>query len=137
MLDQHEHEVCLEEQVIGLYKIASPDGLGMIVEKGSPGLPVRTRLTNSSHITLDGAFADGNTQFQQFASDALGSPQPVFADHAQNEYHRFKWQPGIARRWPGFASPHPTKQVSMPAQQCSWLDNQQGLLPGSNLAREQ
>ena len=89
--NHHKNKNRSEEHIIGLHKITGPDGFSMVVEKGGPGLPMWARLTHAAHITPDRALADANTQFQQFTSNAFGSPQPILADYTQDERYRVKW----------------------------------------------
>src|SRR5215468_1294890 len=96
MLNHQKNKDSSGKQIVALHKITDPDSLSMIVEKSSPGSPMRSRLMHPPHITLDGPLADASTQFQQFASDAFGSPQPILVDEAQDQRNSLKRQLGFA-----------------------------------------
>jgi hypothetical protein len=61
-LDKYKDEDWSEEQVIDHREVTSPDLSGVVLEKGRPGLVQLLSVLGS--VTLDGTFADLDTQFQ-------------------------------------------------------------------------
>jgi hypothetical protein len=62
-------------------KSQAPDLLRMSAQEGCPGLPMWSSRAHLSHILLDRAFTDVDTQLEQFATDPLSSPQSVILGH--------------------------------------------------------
>jgi len=75
--DDDEGKQRAEEYIRDLDEIAGPDRLGLVVQERRPGLPRRSRWPRLMHVFLDDAFADMYPQFQQLASNAFSTPQPV------------------------------------------------------------
>jgi len=68
----------MKEEIGDLEKIASPYLSSVIMEKGRPLLPSRTRDANVSHVFLDRAFAHANTQLEQLSTNT-SAPQSRFS----------------------------------------------------------
>ena len=107
MLHDEESEDRSEECVHRLYKVAGPD-LASVV--GKEGLPVLRRLfpsayAYSAHVPLNRALADLDTELQELASDALGTPE-ILGSHLLDEIDGFlgdSWlaSPGSRPATPG------------------------------------
>ena len=82
--DNEEGEQRAEEEIGDREEVAGPDLLSMGVEEGLPGLPTWPGGAYGSHVLLNGPLADAYPQLEQFASDALCSPEPVVPGHLLN-----------------------------------------------------
>jgi len=63
-------------------------GTSMSAEEGLPGLPTWPGGAHGSHVLLHGAKASAYPQLEQFAPDALCSPESVVPGHLLNQGHR-------------------------------------------------
>jgi hypothetical protein len=66
-------------------RVAGPDLLGLGVQEGLPGLSMWSAGAHSSHVLLNGALAHLDVQLEQFAPDALCSPQSIVSGHLPNQ----------------------------------------------------
>lgn len=62
-LDDEEDKEGVEEEIRDGQKVARPDLVRVVVQEGRPGLRGRT-CTPLSHVFLNGAFGDTDTQFE-------------------------------------------------------------------------
>ena len=60
----------------------------VIMEEGRPILPSWSRQANLPHVLLDRSFAHANIQFEQLASNALSSPEPIVLNHILEQCDR-------------------------------------------------
>jgi hypothetical protein len=99
----------------------------VILQKRRPCLST-TAGADRAHVFLDCAFADLDTQFEQFPTDAFGSPLPTSAGHVANEVDGLLRQ----RRVASMSRASPPKQAeagSVPAEDSVWLHDGNGPAP--------
>ncbi len=113
-------------------RVAGPDLCGGVAQKGRPLLTSWLVGTNSSHVFLDRPLADRYAQFQEFTPDAFSTPEPILSGHLLDQGDGLCRDLRRMRTRLGFALPIQTEELPMPPQQSIWLNNQQGLLPGTN-----
>jgi hypothetical protein len=96
-------------------------------------------LTHLLHILLNCALADFYLKLEQFSPNALCAPVEVLLGHAPDQCDVFLSQRLSAPLvlWLGLAPPYATKQVTVPAQECIKLDDDQGLFPRTELAGQE
>jgi hypothetical protein len=123
-----------EEQVVNDGQVAGPDVTGVILKEGGPAL-ARTSQ-HLGHVHQNRPLADSNTEHQQLAADALGTPQPVFPGHLPDEGNGPWGGTRLSVFVPRFASPIAAKEIAMPTQQGVRLVDGEGLLPGLGAAGE-
>jgi hypothetical protein len=87
-LDDEEREQGSEEQVGELQEVARPDLAAVRAQEARPRLAGRARRPDAAEVALDGALADRDAEFEQFASDALGAPEPVLPGHPLDQRDR-------------------------------------------------
>ena len=126
-----------KEQITDDGEIAGPDVASVVPQEGGPGLA--RGLAQFGDILLNGAFADLDTQLEQFASNAFCAPGMVVLGHLFDETDDLLGQWWSARGLPGssFAFPDSPEQVTMPAQDGVRLDDEQGLFPRAQPAGHQ
>jgi len=83
--DDDEDEEGTKQQVVDDGEITSPDVLGLVLQESTPGLIAGRGWPELVEVFLNGAFADLNTEFEQFTPNAFGAPQPVFLRHLFDE----------------------------------------------------
>jgi len=54
LVQQEEKEQGPEEQIIGLYEVAAPDVVGMVLDEGRPRLAATATLADGAHVLLHG-----------------------------------------------------------------------------------
>ena len=120
-----------KEHIVALQQVTCPNGAGVVVQKGRPGLRRRTRRTQSVHVMLNGASGNMNTDLAQFALNAFGSPGMVFTSHLLEQsndcaihFRATGWTFGAR-----FAAPDETEEVAVPAKQRYGLDDEEALPP--------
>jgi hypothetical protein len=91
-LQFHDYEDIdrLKKPIVGNGKIASPNIAHVILDKSGPILGKGRRFSYQANIFLDGSFAQGNAQFQEFTSDSLRAPKRVFLDQSTDYPYRFR-----------------------------------------------
>jgi hypothetical protein len=94
--------------------------------------PRGLRGAHLSHVFLDRACADAQTQLEQFAPDPFRSPQAVVPSHVLDQCHDLCGYLWFGRSCPGLVFPIESASLAMPAQKCLWLNDEQGLFPGPN-----
>src|SRR5215472_10581976 len=129
--DNEEGEQRAEEEIGDREEVAGPDLLSMGVEEGLPGLSTWPGGAHGSHVLLNGPLADAYPQLEQFASDALCSPESVVPGHLLNQGHRLCGEFRLRRCCSGLVFPVELETLAMPAQQRLWLNDEEGLLPGA------
>jgi hypothetical protein len=135
--DDEEGEDRTEEKVSHGKKVARPDLLGMSVNACPPGLSMWSCGAHSSHVHLNGSFRNVNAQLEEFASDAFCSPQAVVPCHLLNQGHCLLRDPWLERSCSGLVLPEEFEALTMPSQQCLWLDDEQRLFPGTYYSGQQ
>ena len=117
--DDEEGEERTEEKVSHGKKVARPDLLGMSVNERPPGLSMWSCGAHSSHVLLNGAFANPNAQLEEFASDAFCSPQAVVPCHLLNQGHRLLRDPWLERSCSGLVLPEELEALAVPPRASS------------------
>ena len=77
---------------------------------------------------------DADTQFEQFAANALCSPQAIVPCHLLEQGHGLLGDPWRERSCPRLVLPKELEALTMPPQKCLWLNNDEGLFPGPHHA---
>jgi hypothetical protein len=119
----------VKEPIISNGKIASPYITYMILDKSSPIVGKRRRLSQQSNIFLDGSFAQSDAQFQEFATNPLGTPKLVILDHLTKKLDHFRGYSLFFPPVPRYMTPIQAEQISMPTQERIRLDNVDSLMP--------
>ena len=79
-MDDEKEEDRAEEEVVALDEITGPDVLGVILDERGPC--VAARLASAGpHVLLDRSLAHADTELEQLAADALGSPETILGGH--------------------------------------------------------
>jgi hypothetical protein len=127
-VDDEERENGTEPYVVDLKEIAGPDRV--VSQERAPGLSAtRSCGPHAAHAPLNRSLRDSDPELQEFASDALGSPQPVVLGHRSNERDRLRRKPrlrGFARRLPAPPEPEP---LAVPTQDGLWFYEQNRVPP--------
>ncbi len=137
---QFDDEGCVErpeEEVGDQQEVAGPDLVGVVPEEGRPRLPARARGLVTAQVGLEGALGDGHPQLQEFAADALGTPERVVGRQQPDQGDRLRRERRASRPRARLAPPERAETRAMSAQQGLGLDEEQGLPPGADAAREQ
>jgi hypothetical protein len=95
--DDEEGEERTEEKVSHGKKVAGPNLLGMDVYERPPLLSSWPGGAHASHVLLNGPLADADAQLEQFAPDALCSPQSIAPRHLLDQGHGFLGDPWLER----------------------------------------
>ena len=127
-LDDEEGKQGTKEQVSNWQEVARPDLVRMVVQEGGPRLR-RGSYAPWSHVFLDGAFREVNAQFEQFPTDALGSPQTIVQRHRLDQHDGLGRNFGFPRDGLRALPPEPAKRLAMPTQQGIGLDDEERLFP--------
>ncbi len=95
--DDEEGEERTEEEVSDWEKVAGPDLLGMGVYERPPRLSSWPGGTDQPHVLLNGALADADAQFEQFAPDPLCSedgdcPLPSLSSRPRSPGRSLVWE---------------------------------------------
>ena len=80
-------------------------------------------------IIADGGIRDLNAQLGQFGLNASAAPSGIFLPHSANQGDEFAVAGGSSKAEPGFPSPEKVKAATMPSDDGSGLEEDQGLLP--------
>src|SRR5215472_5358908 len=94
-LNNEEGKERSKKQIGDLEEVTGPDLCGVSAQKGGPLLASWLMPANTSHILLDRALADAQSQFQQFPTNALSSPQPIVLGHLPDQGDRFGGDLGL------------------------------------------
>jgi len=78
-----------------------------------------------------------NAQFQEFATNPFSAPESILHRHLSNQGNGFRGYPRLTRSGLRLALPDQTKELTMPTQECVWLNDEEGLFPGSNQPGEE
>jgi hypothetical protein len=89
-LDEEKGKERPKEKVSHLQEVTSPDLRRVIAEKRAPLLTSWLVGANRPHVLLNGALAHTQAQFQQFSTNALGSPEPIVRRHLSDQGNRFR-----------------------------------------------
>ena len=94
-LNDKEGEQGPEEKVRDLQAVAGLYRLGVLPQKGGPGLAGWAGLAQWPHVALDGALADPETELEEFSPDPLGAPERILLRHLLDQGHGLaghRWQ---------------------------------------------
>ena len=103
--------------------------MGVTVQERPPCLPSALSRSSSAHILLHRSFPDPDIQFEQFPSDALGSPQRIVCCHLPDQDDRLLGYPWPSWCPPGPGCPEEPNALPMPAEEGLGLDDLERLLP--------
>src|SRR5215469_12058712 len=131
-INDEEGKQGAKEEVGDLQEITGPDVFGMIVQEGLPGLSSWPCGTDLPHVLLNGPLADVDSQFEQFATNTLCSPQAIVPGHLLDQGHGLLGDPWLERSCPGLVLPKELEALAMPPQERLWPNDEQRLLPGSD-----
>ena len=131
-LDNEEGEERSKEEISHLQKVAGPDICRVIAQKGRPLLSSGLQGANVPHILLNGPLAHVNVQFQAFTTNPFSAPESILRCYLSDQGDGFRGYPLLMRSGLRLALPDQAKKLTMPTQQCVWLNDEEGLLPGSN-----
>ncbi len=71
----------------------------------------------------------GEAEFEQFAADAFGPPEPILLSHLLDQRHGFWREWGTTTAVTRFISPEETKALAMPVEEGAGFDDEEGFLP--------
>ncbi len=122
--DMVDNSTSLRETILGL--------IFLIAQKGRPLLSSGLQGVNVPHIFLNGPLAHVNVQFQEFATNPFSTPESILRRHIPDQGNGFRGYLRLMRSGLRFTLPNQAKKLTMPTQQCVWLNDKESLLPGSN-----
>jgi len=93
--DDDKDENGAKQQIVNHGEATGPDVLDVVLEEGFPGLVSNRVWSELIQIFLDGAFADVDAEFEQFAANAFCSPQSVFLGYLFDEINDFLGDTGF------------------------------------------
>jgi hypothetical protein len=134
--DEEEGKKRTEEEIRDLQKITGPYLCRMIAQEDFPALSRGAFWANLLHILLDGPFTHLNIQLEELTSNALRSPESVVRCHLPNQPDGLVREPRLSPTAFRFVLPKHTEELTMPAQQRLWLDDNERLFPGPNHSSE-
>ena len=82
-------------------------------------------------LSSNRAVADDDAQLEQFASDALGAPQPVLAGNGRDQLPHFGAETWPSSSYTGLPAPEEPSALAMPAHDCVGRHERQVLTPAS------
>ena len=94
--DDDKDEEGTKQQVVDDGEITSPNVLGLVLQESAPGLIAGRGWPELVEVFLNGAFADLNTEFEQFTPNAFGASQRVFLRHLFDEINDLLSNAGFA-----------------------------------------
>ena len=103
----------------------------MVADEGAPGLTTTARRPCAPHVLLDRTFADADAELQEFAADALRTPERIVCGHRLDERDDFRRESLRLTTGSGLSSPDDLEEVSMPAQQRLGIDDVQSVPPSA------
>jgi len=114
-VDDEKGKERAEAQVDDRQEVAGPHVVGVIMQERCPRLSTRARRASRAHVTLDCALADPDAELEEFAADALRSPQPVLDGYPLDQRdgllgHLWHLRGGCRSR-----APHEAIPLAMPA----------------------
>ena len=121
-LDNEEGEERSKEEISHLQEVAGPDICRVIAQKGRPLLSSGLQGANVPHVLLNGPLAHVNVQFQEFSTNPFSAPESILRRHLPNQGDGFCGYPRLMRSGLRLALPDQAKELTMPTQQCVWLN---------------
>jgi hypothetical protein len=96
--------------------------LGMILQKGAPGL--RRRLAVAHYAFAHAVLPDVDAEFEQFPVDAGCTPTGILPTHLADQIADFARNDRSSRlAVPDLPGPEPTKASTLPGKDRFWLDD--------------
>ncbi len=135
-LGNDEGEEWPKENVGHLEEIAGPDVSGVVAEEGGPGLTRWSWWPSLSHVALNRALGDLDADLEQFAADALGTPETVVRCHLLDQADGLGRELRVARPRARFPFPDQAEAFPMPTQDSLGLDDEERFFPGLQPAGE-
>ncbi len=89
----------------------------MILQEDGPGLRSGFGRTDTADVCLDGVLGNSQTQLEQFAANAFGSPQPILLRHLLDQRDGLRGELGTTTAIARFELPKETKALAMPAEE--------------------
>jgi hypothetical protein len=124
----HEHVQNLETDRRHGEEVNRHQGLDVILQEDPPSLGGRSAPAN--HVLADAGLANIDAQLEEFTVDARSTPQRVFSAHPTDQFSnldRKAWTTGSAMAH--FPSPEEPKALTVPADDCPGLDDDEGRSP--------
>src|SRR6185312_13018658 len=122
---------------MGLYEVATPDLMRVILEERRPGLTA-TALMRPPHVLLDGALADQDAELQKLTPDALRAPEAILRSHFSDQLDRIGGQSPLPRSAPRPSPPEEPEAFPVPPQHGLRLNDCQCAAPrGKQHSRSQ
>jgi hypothetical protein len=112
-------------------EIHCSDGLTMVLQEDAPALGWFRVLRCALHPARDGSLGNIETEFQQLAVDARGTPSGILNNHAENQLSQVFTDPLPAEGFSTARDPIPVKAESgaMPAYNGFGSNDNKSLLP--------
>jgi hypothetical protein len=127
-IDQEERADGLKPDVIEVQEIARPRLVAMVPQERRPRLPARSATARLLHVLLDCGLGDTDSELEQLAADALGSPEPVLHGQPLDQPDGFSREPCGAGR-SRFLAPEEAESFTVPTQEGLGLHEQESLAP--------
>ena len=119
-------------------EVDGADGFEVVLEKGLPGLTGRAAFRGRGHVFGHGGLTDLNTEFEELAVDARGSPGGIGQRYVFDEGDDFgvdcRAALGVAH---GEATPVAAKKPAMPGDDRIGLEEEEGRAPFSPVIVEE
>jgi len=125
-----------EEQVRDREDVARPAVGGVVAEEGGPRLPARARGAVAAPIGLAGALGRADAHLAELTAAALRAPERILGGHLADQGDGLRRQRRAARPRARLPSPARPEARAVPPQQRLRPDEEQGLPPGADPARE-
>ena len=135
--DDEEGEQRTEAQVGDREEVARPAVGGVVAQEGGPRLPARARRAVAAPIGLARALRHADAQLAPFAAAALRTPARVRGRQPAEQRDRLRRERRAPRPRARLPSPARPEARAVPPQQRLRPDEEQGLPPGADPAREQ
>ena len=121
-----------EEERVLHKKIATPEGISVVLEKGAPGLRITRRFARFDTILLNGAFGvlDAEILFHD-TGNASGAIFRMLDGNLTNEVTMLfrNLRTAILALWFRDLPPEAFETASFPGDHCCWLYDYQGFFP--------
>ena len=118
-LDDEKRKKRTEEEIRDPGEITGPDLCRMSAQERSPILSSRLCGVNVPDILLKSSFPYAHIQLEQFAMNALGSPEAVVCCHLLYQSDRLGRKPRLARMRLRCALAEHTEELTMEAAEAS------------------
>ncbi len=135
--DDEEGEDRPEQGVRHRQEVAGPDVRGVGAQEGRPGLPPWSWGGGHGQVRLDGTLGHADAQLPELAPDPLRPPERVVGGHPPDQGDGLCRERRATRPRARLPPPERAEPGTLPAQQGLGLDDQQGLPPGADAARQQ